>query len=358
MFKITDKVHTQPKLIAHLLFVCVLGLVLAGCCGSGSELDQFMQDTAKGVMLTNTEPFPVPQPLDLPIPSLQIPALDGSTINGLCLDTEHSYPTGNAVQYMVIDDDLTTIISDLGIKIVQGSDPCDNTLFLSTSFGFRGGELLHCYTGYGSTAKMMLQADGVDYPLGEVQLNKSPDDSIILSLEQSCEGNSALYPDLERSFQVEWNDWVVRTLAEIWGPRVDLSAMRTDLDHYGQVAQEALEEELPDRNLVLPLSQMLSEKELLPTTLEYLGVMGDISAPALPYIYPLFDDEDASLRYLALITVGQIGPAAIEAVPVLLDSLVLDTEHQETYLTALERITGESFQAAGDYRDWWYDNQP
>lgn len=129
-------------------------------------------------------------------------------------------------------------------------------------------------------------------------------------------------------FLLVWPEALVDGLGHLWGPHSLIQA-------------------LEDEELVVRRSAALA-----------LGKMGPAAVDAVPVLIRALGDESWKMRWDAANALGAIGPGAVEAVPALIRAL----GDEEVYVRmaaahALRDITGEDFWDAAGWQEWWEEQE-
>jgi len=129
----------------------------------------------------------------------------------------------------------------------------------------------------------------------------------------------------------------------------------------GELGPQVADTAVPE--LIQTLTQQLGDSttasgSMFATTWA-LGQMGEKAASAIAILMSMFSDQTGSFSsnyFYAVMALGNIGPAARQAVPQIIEKLKAETAQYaiDAEVTALKQITGQDFGAdAGQWEAWW-----
>ena len=276
-----------------------------------------------------TTPTTTPTPTAVPI---QVEGWENTEVRKVCLTVDLSYPPREGEIKDPIAKDVAKLLKESKVRVVSDNADCEmqiaiNLVGSAGSVTYKSTDNKNekkCYTNLNVEGTMVLSGAGVEDK--EIEISGSND---IPKLMSSC----AETPDQVGSFGGAWEPAVLGGLYRIWGTKVAIDALQTGNPIMKKSASD----------LINRISQ-------------------DYPASLAPFmdvfIEQLSEGNIDTKNNLAMI-IGRIGPEAIEAVPVLIDTWDAGDEYiQSVYVWdfghALANITGEQY--SGDlsfWRNWW-----
>jgi HEAT repeat protein len=259
------------------------------------------------------------------------PSWRGVVLKSICLQVEQTYPQLEESYSQPIEDTVRDILLGMGILVKSSEGECEADLSITlrgevieatytVAVGENVGEKIQCYSGASMQGELRLTSSEYGTVLKEILRVYSP------NFVSHC----AEEPTSNVEFSRVWPFPIVYHLNQIWGPQVPLQAIRIGNLHVREAAAE-----------VLSSTELGADKE-----------------NAIPILVESLKDGSAIIREYVAITLGGIGPDAIEAVPVLIEILEgasPETSQPEIFqvTSALGNITGLSFHDASYYQAWW-----
>ena len=293
--------------------LCLLGILLVAFVLTGCQKDK------------ETEPVaPLPTPALPPAAPLVATEWSGTVAETICLNVEQTYPTLTTKSPEPIDMAITDILSGLGLIVVSADQPCDATLNVSIA----GGPLNATYQRVGTCST------GASY-VGAISLSRPAHNPLVLSFsgvhtprETILESGPCPTPE-EAPFAMAWPEETVRILHALWGDRVLVQA------------------------LAVPAGYTTSRNYAL----RELKALGN---DAIPLFMLGLADANTNVRAESATEIGQFGPDAVDAVPLLIANLRRASSHeQEATLSALGAITGQDMgNDASRWEKWWSSLPP
>ena len=231
-----------------------------------------------------------------PLVGLQAPGLEDVIVNTICLDVEQSYPGSEKKSSLSIYKSTKSILSRLGVKLVDEGDPCDATLtIILTGNALRANywKAGTCYSGAVAYIDISLTIPEREPFTFHTSERYPPPNTIFY-----CPKEPSGAPFREVCFNALGD-----SLATLWGPQVFIKIM-------------SMEEGWPS----------YSAKSLI-----------EIGEPVVELLIQTLKDEDSNVRARAAYALGEIGDErAIEALTNALKDKDLGV--QEIVKRALEKI--------------------
>lgn len=299
--------------------VLVILLLLPAC---GLEPIEMVEPMATLVVRSPTHtpvpptvtPTPTPGPTSTPLPTETPTPTLREAVKTLCLSVNASFSHS-------VTEIIRSVMTELGMKVVDQGTECDGTLTISMSGQALGADYKHtydagtshCYTGAEVSGEMNLVVSEREMQNVAISVERSPSSGTIVE----CPRHTS-----EAPFDSVADVAVLYGLAKIWGYEVLLEALAAE--RIGAVLDLASEKPTP----------------------------GAIEI----FIEGLRDERPMVRRYSAE-ALGQIGKEAMEAVPSLIEALG-DESMKGSVRCALNVITGRDFGVdAAAWRNWWEKQQ-
>jgi HEAT repeat protein len=322
---------------------------------------------------TSTQPTPTSSPAASPTPAsvpliFPVAGWEGVKLETICLDVNEQYSEELAYSTAEIHrEKAALLLRELGFQPLAASQACDAKLEVSLGYtvdsttyeSFNGGSSFDCITGASFGGSMLLSiADRL--PLHQ-DFNSALGNAPAV-ITDGC-------PDQAQAFDSGWNQAFLENLSHLMGPHVitrlyhseDKAVRNTaltaseafgpeDMDVLPQVIQAlkehrsyagqigaGLQKMGPDAQLaaqeVVPglVESLKTNRKNLPpegidpamfylSDIETIGKFGPAAGEAVPVLLEILEDPNAASMQLPVITtLGEIGPGAAEATPELME---------------------------------------
>ena len=341
------------------LILIIILLISLACSLSGTEaVETHSVSTEVPLLITNTstispietkapDPSHTPTVTISPTPSITpVPAFvedwDNYSINILCLDVQLDYPQFEDPIDEPIVELMNVYLSRMGIATVLPGNDCDASLTIELTITSESSIYVEnniektCYSGSKTLGNMTLSSNG------KKDLTYKINESLTPDIIMYCHS----LPHSAANFSETWVPGVVTGLIKFW--------------------------ELPAALIVLePTGYIACDSQAKDTALLLAAEYQDGNEILLPYLIPIIEkggiiDLQMNPDLLGAINlISDMGPAAIEAVPYLINAMEQEIDSgipissEWGYAATLEAITGQEATIDPDFWwDWWEENQP
>ena len=303
-------------------------------------------------------------------------------IKTLCLEVKEIYPDIGEDFSLNLEGKIRQFFSGMGKKILSPGETVDanfKVLFTGKAqkleFTSGSNKIMNCYAQGEYKIEMTLT-----FTEAENNYKSESIDNFTSRLiaEDNCSQDAKKAP-----FDQAWQNGFLRGLSEIWpSSQVYANALMTEDRRFHIPAVMFYMSNRPTPEAVIGLMQLLKsafeEKSPQAVTVGSTIVnpqsswdrsfiivngsppyknLGPEAAVAVPDLCKFLQDSCISIRPLSAQVLGQIGSAAIEAVPFLINALKEDETKQDrnkAFLNALKKITGQNLGKQSDrWLQWW-----
>jgi hypothetical protein len=288
----------------------------------------------------------------------------------ICLSIEQEYPEIANKADEPISETAIGLMNDIGLQVVDDDELCDARLSiqltgyaLGASYRQSGG----CISGAEYDVEFALTSDGETPFTFRLHTEKEPSNSI-----SGCNEDPAKAP-----FKNAWIEALLDGIASIWGPYVYVYGLQEPGVNQPMftVAYDRLTAMGPDAVPLLIDGLNYSEPMIRRNSAYVLDALDKDARPSIPalidnledeyegscrikntegYCYPNLFVRDAAIRAL-----GDFGPYAIDAVPLLIQILEEDIASHNLpairkVTKSLREITGQDFgEDPAAWREYW-----
>ena len=327
-------------------FILISIFIAAGCKATPdqTEIDATSTKVAESVFATlsasvpsatsTPKPTSTPQFTATPTPTLTptpIPAViagwDNFKATSVCIDVLQEYPQFEESVALPVYETVAQILNKMGINVSQDKAACDATL----AIGFEGtvydvsysgdGEKLKCYTGARVNGYMRLSQDGyesIDLP---ISASNSP---------VAIFGGCSKSPTPNVGWDKVWVPEVVNGMADIWGAPVAAAALK------------------------------VGDNAIHKAGVHLVSRFGAGAGETVPALTAMLVEQEGGVAYTDIAdALKRIGPAAMSAVPVLIEYLEKELANTGLvnfayhYDNALAAITGKKTDDPSFWKGWW-----
>jgi len=309
------------------------------------------------------------------------------TIRSISVSVDQSYPQIEEEFTQPIEETTSRILGGMGIAACEQGMPCDASLNIMLAIEaiqeeYTGGT--KCYTGAKAEGQVTLAIPDYKPLKFSIQGRKYPPFFI-----HGCPQDPSDAP-----FSIAWVEALLNGFYEIWSIQVLMTALQDQDKDIRYAAADVLQDLGPDAVQAVPalISAISNDiEDVRMEALRALEAVGPSAIEAAPALIEVLDSESTSIRSLAADAIAaikpqdeevvqalinclekfdanphpvidalkEIGPAALNAVPVLANLLEEDQEYRnEKVLEALQAITGQGFGLDTDqWLTWWQEQQ-
>lgn len=351
-------------------------LLLLSGCGTASE----------SISAITPSPTSIPAPTPTPLP-VQIEGLEETTLRMINVSVEQSYPQIDEKFTQPIEETTSRVLGSMGIATCEQGALCDASLNIALAVEaiqeeYIGG--MKCYTGAKTDGQITLEIPDYEPLNFSIKGRKYPPFFI-----QGCPKD----PN-EAPFSIAWSEALLNGFYEIWSIQVLITALQDQDEDIRYAAADVLQDLGPDAVQAIPaLLNVISNdvEDVRMEALRAIEAIGPSAIEAIPALIEVLDSEPTSIRSLAADAIAaikpqdekvvqalinclekfdanphhmidalkEIGPAAINAVPTLVNLFEEEQEYRnEKVLEALRAITGQDFGLdANQWLEWWEEQQ-
>lgn len=325
--------------------------------------------------------------------ALAVTGWDSFSLSALCLEVEQSYPQVENKNFeQPVRASLLKMLAALSVQVLpEDTQDCPVTLTVNIKGSAQSANYESvgtCYTGATISGSLKLVAPGM--PAASATINGKRDTSqFVPSASSACSGPQGA------PFYDVWPTALVDGMRELWGAPALVAALADPLTRFAasRVLEDLDAEKYADVLVPAYITILVSDDvNAAKAAAIALGQIGEAAAPAVPaLIDAMLTAADPVLAMWAVDALFGIGPGATEAVPALLLALdhpdaevrglaahalsAIGDNSQEVIaaliahttdsgqsvsmfvMGALNKLTGESFNDASEWQDWW-DAQP
>jgi hypothetical protein len=324
-----------------VLCLALILLLAAMACNFGNNLDKLnilatATETPSPTKTPTLTPIPTATPTMTPTPTavpIQLEGWQNTEVRTVCLTVNQSYPQGDKKINDPIAESVAELLKESNVGVVTNGTDCEMQITInlvgkagSVSYTSTGNkEKLKCYTNLSVTGSMVVSGSGIE----DREIEISGGNDVPSLVNSSC----AKTPEQVNSFYGAWEPAILSGLYQVWGTKIAMDALQSGNAIIKQAAS----------TLIIRVSKDD------PTSL----------APFTDVFVEQLSEGNMDTKNNLAIIIGRIGPGAIEAVPVLIDTWGTGDEFIQSVYTwdfghALANITGEQY--SGDlsfWQNWW-----
>jgi hypothetical protein len=359
-----------------LVILLCLSLLAAGLgCGAGQVLAPVATHTSTPTItytptltLTPTATLtPTPTPTSTPTPPpVQARGWESAAIAAVCLEVQQTYTNVEGEFSLPLEPIVIRLLQQVNIQAVRPGSLCDASLTIQVTaeaLGATYNDIGRCYSGTSVNSRATLVAEGYN-PLktAPYSVYEAP---WFLIFSNDCQKEPSDAP-----FDESATATLLGNLLQIWGKPVLLAALGDESDDVRRSVIHAIKEpearaaglETDDIVSLLIMAFHDESCDISDLAAMALGDLGPAAKDAVPDLHQALmssGETECGMMYgtYSLInTLGKIGPASREAIPDLIQ--MLETEEDEfiteEIVSALRKITGQNFGTdASAWQEWW-----